>query len=89
MKICLTSPQDPLVEPTAEGVNIMAALASSTLNRRRDERIINPSLHHQTDPPWGELDVADWAKGGSPPKGMSNVVSFFCFFLFLFPQKLS
>lgn len=69
--------QDPLVEPAAEGVNIVAALASSTLTRKREERIINPALQHNTDPPWGEVDMQDWAKGGSPPKGLSVLVSIY------------
>ena len=62
------------MEPSADSLN-MAAMASSLLRRKKDDRIINPTLHHKTGPPWGELDIMEWAKGASPPQGMSSVVS--------------
>ena len=54
--------QDSLIENTADIVNLTAAMASSTLSGRPKERIINPTLRHSIQPPWGELDVKDWAK---------------------------
>ncbi|XP_067860688.1 coiled-coil domain-containing protein 87 [Heptranchias perlo] len=36
--------QDPIVTPTAVGVDLSGCFASSTLSRRKNERVINPEL---------------------------------------------
>ena len=54
--------QDPLVEPAADTVNLSGALASSTLGRKRSERIINQKLHRDVEPPWGDMALSDWAR---------------------------
>ncbi len=55
--------QDELIEPCANRVNLTAAMASSSLNKKRSERVINPALHKSTEPPWGTQDPGEWAKG--------------------------
>lgn len=61
--------QDDLIEPTADSVNLSAALASATLSKKREDRVINAELHRDQGPPWGEHNVSDWVKTPvSPPK---------------------
>ena len=53
----------------ADQVNLTAALASATLSKRRDERIINPDLHRGRGPPWGDYSNSEWIKTPmSPPR---------------------
>ena len=52
-----------MIESTANKVNLTAAMASSSLNKKRSERVINPSLGKVTEPPWGLQNPSEWAKG--------------------------
>lgn len=60
---------DALVEKSAEFVNLSSTLASSTLTKKKSERVINPEFHKIEEAPWGNQDVRDWQKTPtSPPK---------------------
>ncbi|XP_013389901.1 coiled-coil domain-containing protein 87 isoform X2 [Lingula anatina] len=59
--------QDELVVPSADSVNLSSVLASSTLSKKKNERIINSELRSRQEPPWGELDVREWAKTPTTP----------------------
>ena len=61
--------QDKHVCPAADQVNLTAALASATLSRKPEERIINPNLRRHEEPPWAGHANEDWLKTPmSPPK---------------------
>ena len=62
-----------MVKP-ADELKAMPPLASATLTGRRKDRIINSALHANIEPPWGDMHRLEWAKGSSPPKGMSILV---------------
>ena len=38
-------------------------MASSSLNKKRSERVVNPALNKVTEPPWGLQSPSEWAKG--------------------------
>ena len=52
-----------MVEITANKVNLTGAMASSSLNKKRSERVVNPALNKVTEPPWGLQSPSEWAKG--------------------------
>ncbi|XP_019626876.1 PREDICTED: coiled-coil domain-containing protein 87-like isoform X3 [Branchiostoma belcheri] len=54
--------QDDIVEKHSTNVDVSKAVASSTLSKRKKDRIINPSLQVGKRAPWGEGDMRDWAK---------------------------
>lgn len=58
---------DLLVERTADSVNIAAAFASTSLSKRREDRVINMQLQLRTEPPWGSQAVTDWIKTPQNP----------------------
>ena len=61
--------KDVLTEACADSVNLSSALASSTLNKKREDRVINPDLHKDMGPPWGRQELEEWVKTPvSPPK---------------------
>ena len=55
--------------PAADQVDLSSALASATLSRKPEERLINPNLRQQEEPPWIGHANEDWIKTPmSPPK---------------------
>ena len=74
LHICV--PQDELIEPAADSVNLNGVLASATLAKKPSERIINPKLQQQVEPPWGNMDVKDWAQtyvAACPPRAVCHL----------------
>ncbi|XP_069138067.1 coiled-coil domain-containing protein 87-like isoform X6 [Argopecten irradians] len=60
---------DVYVVPAADSVNLSGTMASATLNKRKSERVINPKLRSQKQPPWGADDPKTWVKTpNNPPK---------------------
>ena len=60
---------DELVMPSADKVNLTGTMASATLSKRRADRVINPNLHKDKKPPWGEIDPKEWVRTpANPPK---------------------
>ncbi|KAK3097621.1 hypothetical protein FSP39_011468 [Pinctada imbricata] len=60
---------DEMVLPAANSVNLSGTMASSSLNKRRSERVINPRLEQGKKPPWGEDDPKQWVRTPhNPPK---------------------
>ncbi|KAI0237485.1 Coiled-coil domain-containing protein 87 [Lamellibrachia satsuma] len=58
---------DPLVEGTADAVNISAAFASSSLSKRREDRVVNVQLQQKSDPPWASQQASEWVKTPQNP----------------------
>ncbi|KAK2182071.1 hypothetical protein NP493_368g02075 [Ridgeia piscesae] len=58
---------DVLVETPADSVNIAAAFASSSLSKRREDRVINMALQQRSEPPWGGQALTDWVKTPQNP----------------------
>ncbi|XP_078607655.1 coiled-coil domain-containing protein 87-like isoform X3 [Branchiostoma floridae x Branchiostoma japonicum] len=54
--------QDDIVEKHSTNVDVSKAVASSTLSKRKKDRIINPSLQVGKKAPWGEGEMRDWSK---------------------------
>ncbi|XP_066273765.1 coiled-coil domain-containing protein 87-like isoform X3 [Branchiostoma lanceolatum] len=54
--------QDDIVEKHSTNVDVSKAVASSTLSKRKKDRIINPSLQVGKRAPWGEGEMRDWSK---------------------------
>ncbi|XP_067664459.1 coiled-coil domain-containing protein 87-like [Haliotis asinina] len=79
-EIMKTVPQDHLdldddlmVIPAAENISLAGAMASTTLAKKPNERVINPQLRKGHDPPWGEMDAKNWARTpSSPPKNFQG-----------------
>ncbi|XP_052099414.1 coiled-coil domain-containing protein 87-like isoform X1 [Mytilus californianus] len=60
---------DELVMPAADKVTLTGTMASSTLSKRRADRVINPNLRKDKNPPWGEIDPKQWVRTpANPPK---------------------
>ncbi|CAG2201817.1 unnamed protein product [Mytilus edulis] len=60
---------DEMVMPAAGKVNLTGTMASSTLSKRRADRVINPNLRKDKNPPWGEIDPKQWVRTpANPPK---------------------
>ncbi|XP_076102299.1 coiled-coil domain-containing protein 87-like isoform X4 [Mytilus galloprovincialis] len=53
---------DEMVMPAAGKVNLTGTMASSTLSKRRADRVINPNLRKDKNPPWGEIDPKQWVR---------------------------
>jgi len=61
--MCCLVLQDEDVVPAADSVNMTGTLASASLVRRRQERVINPVfIKDHAKPPWGELDQKQWVR---------------------------
>ncbi|XP_077988772.1 coiled-coil domain-containing protein 87-like isoform X2 [Glandiceps talaboti] len=54
--------QDDLIEPSADHVNLSVLLSSSALGKSKKDRIMNPELKRNVQPPWGDENVSQWAK---------------------------
>lgn len=64
---------DELVVAAPESVNIAGTLASSSLAKKRSQRVINPELYHEKPPPWGQQDMKTWARTPTdPPKNFQG-----------------
>ncbi|KAK2157092.1 hypothetical protein LSH36_199g05026 [Paralvinella palmiformis] len=64
---------DEQIEVAADSLNLSSALASSTLSKKKNERVVNPQLHRDIDPPWGAQDIMNWAKTPySPPRDVKG-----------------
>ncbi|KAL3867400.1 hypothetical protein ACJMK2_044605 [Sinanodonta woodiana] len=64
---------DVMVTQAADNVNLSGMMASATLAQRKTDRVINPSLHRERLPPWGEMDPKQWVKTPSnPPKNFQG-----------------
>lgn len=60
---------DELIMPAADKVNLSGTMASATLSKRKADRVINPNLHKDKKPPWGEIDPKEWVRTpANPPK---------------------
>ncbi|XP_048734506.1 coiled-coil domain-containing protein 87-like isoform X3 [Ostrea edulis] len=60
---------DEMVQKAAADVNLSGTLASSTLAKRRSQRVINPALSRGQKAPWGEMDPKQWVRTPhNPPK---------------------
>ncbi|XP_046358594.2 coiled-coil domain-containing protein 87-like [Haliotis rufescens] len=64
---------DPMIISAAENISLAGAMASTTLAKKPNERVINPQLRKGHDPPWGEMDASNWARTpSSPPKNLQG-----------------
>ena len=54
--------QDDMVVPAAESVNITGTMASATLTKKPADRVINPKLQKEKNPPWGQEDPKIWVR---------------------------
>lgn len=54
--------QDELILPSPDKVNLTGTMASATLSKRKADRVINPNLHKDKKPPWGEIDPKEWVR---------------------------
>ncbi|XP_021368618.1 coiled-coil domain-containing protein 87-like isoform X2 [Mizuhopecten yessoensis] len=60
---------DVFVVPAADSVNLSGTMASASLNKRKAERVINPKMRSEKQPPWGADDPKTWVKTpNNPPK---------------------
>ncbi|XP_062617089.1 coiled-coil domain-containing protein 87-like isoform X2 [Saccostrea cucullata] len=60
---------DEMVQKAADDVNLSGTMASSTLAKRRSQRVINPALNRGQKAPWGEMDPKQWVRTPhNPPK---------------------
>lgn len=51
-----------MVVPAAESVNITGTMASATLTKKPADRVINPKLQKEKNPPWGQEDPKIWVR---------------------------
>lgn len=65
---------DESVIPAADSVNLSGTMASASLTRRKQGRVINPAfLKENKRPPWGEMDMKQWVKTpNNPPKNFQG-----------------
>ncbi|PVD19306.1 hypothetical protein C0Q70_19793 [Pomacea canaliculata] len=64
---------DFMIVEAPETVNIAGTMASATLSKKCSQRVINPSLHQEKPPPWGQQDMKTWVHTPSnPPKNFQG-----------------
>ncbi|XP_041374229.1 coiled-coil domain-containing protein 87-like [Gigantopelta aegis] len=64
---------DSAIQPAPDAIQLTGTSASSTLTRKRTERVINSNLHCNRYPPWGSNDAKKWVKTPSnPPKNFQG-----------------
>lgn len=64
---------DDMVVTAPESVNVAGTMSSSTLSKKRSQRVINPDLYHEKPPPWGQQEMKMWARTPTnPPKNFQG-----------------